>query len=57
MSITAKDLKTAKKFYEIFIRNYGDYFDELELIEGITTVKKAGLVNPKTLETKKLTDL
>ena len=50
----AKDLKTAKKFQEIFINTYTENISELHLIEKIVTIKKGGFMNPKIKETKSL---
>jgi DNA-binding Lrp family transcriptional regulator len=51
---SAKNLKHAKNFYELFITTYGEDLAELELSEKIVTIKKCGFVNPKILQTKKL---
>ena len=56
MSFLAKDLKTAKKFNELFSKQYLGNISELKLMEKIITVKKDGFINPKISKGKKLLD-
>ncbi len=43
---TASDIKIAKKFSELLIKEYQQAISEIHLLEDIFSVKKCGIVNP-----------
>jgi len=53
---SAEDIKTAKKFIDIFKELYKESLNitDLQLIEKIVTIKKNGFINPRIKETKRL---
>ena len=54
---SADNIKTAKKFVDVFATTYEGNIFELELLEKVVTIKRNGFVNPKIKETKKLLDV
>ena len=51
---TAKDIKQASKFKEVFLSKYSSIVSEVDLLEYIFPIKKCGIANP---EVKKLNQL
>ncbi len=51
---SARDMKQAKQFREIFINTYQEYIKDLQLLETMVTIKKDGFINPRIKEAKKL---
>ena len=43
---TASDIKNAKKFSELLMKEYQHAISEIHLMEDIFSVKKCGVVNP-----------
>jgi DNA-binding Lrp family transcriptional regulator len=54
LSITASNIKFAKKFCEILIGMYGDYIGDLVLLEALFAVKQFGITNPHLKKIKEL---
>jgi DNA-binding Lrp family transcriptional regulator len=51
---SAKDVKQAKKFKEVFLNKYSSIVSEVDFLEYIFPIKKCSVANP---EVKKLNDL
>ena len=51
---SAKDLKQAKRFQEVYLNTFNGNISELNLLEKMVIVKEGGFVNPKIKKTKSL---
>ncbi|MBU0496719.1 MAG: Lrp/AsnC family transcriptional regulator [Candidatus Thermoplasmatota archaeon] len=49
---TAPDIREAKKFSEIFNREYPNLISEIHILENIFTVKNSGVINPNITQLK-----
>jgi Lrp/AsnC family transcriptional regulator len=49
---TAPDIRAAKKFSEMFNREYPNLINEIHILENIFTVKNSGVLNPDILKLK-----
>jgi len=54
ISFSAKDLRQAKKFQEVYLNTFNGNIAELNLLEKMVIVKEGGFVNPKIKKTKSL---
>ena len=49
---TAPDIRAAKKFSEMFNREYPTLINEIHILENIFTVKNSGIINPNIIKLK-----
>jgi hypothetical protein len=49
---TAPGIREAKKFSEMFNREYPHYINEIHILENIFTVKNSGVLNPEITKLK-----
>ena len=54
ISFSAKDLRKAKKFQEVYLNAFNGNIAELNLLEKLVIVKEGGFVNPNIKKTKSL---
>ena len=54
LSFSAKDLRKAKKFQEVYLNTFNGNIAELNLLEKMVIVKEGGFVNPNIKKTKNL---
>jgi len=54
LSFSAKDLKQAKKFQEMYLKTFNGNIVELNLLEKMVIVKEGGFLNPNIKKTKNL---
>ena len=52
LCITAPDIREAKRFSEMFNREYPKLIDEIHILENIFTVKNSGVPNPNITKLK-----
>jgi len=54
ISFSAKNLRKAKKFQELYLNTFNGNIAELNLLEKMVIVKEGGFINPKIKKTKSL---
>ena len=54
ISFSAKDLREAKKFQELYLSTFNGNISQLNLLEKMVIVKEGGFVNPNIKKTKNL---
>ena len=54
ISFSAKDLREAKKFQELYLSTFNGNIAELNLLEKMVIVKEGGFINPNIKKTKSL---
>jgi len=54
LCFSAKDLRQAKKFQEVYLNTFNGNIAELNLLEKLVIVKEGGFVNPNIKKTKSL---
>jgi len=50
--ITAEDMKNAKRFSNLLVKEYQMWINEIHIIEDIFSVKKCGIINPNSEKLK-----